>query len=210
MLVLLLGACAGSGGVPPGETVRIVTADQLADCRNVGSVHVSVIGKLQQLQKIDGGVANELLRSGTEAEVADRVKELIRDLAPGGGYCVGAFNIVDYMSFEAVVAAAEAKHAPVIVQTSSGTVRRFGPRALVKMADLTRIVDIKGVRVRLLYEAGVETVETVSGYDPEGLRERLVAVNEERQILKRHPTLVETQYWIRQAKALPQVVEYGD
>jgi hypothetical protein len=82
--------------------------------------------------------------------------------------------------------------------------------ALVKMADLTRIVDIKGVRVRLLYEAGVDTVETVSGYDPEGLRERLVAVNEERQILKRHPTLVETEYWIRQAKALPQVVEYGD
>ena len=51
------------------------------------------------------------------------------------GYCVGAFNIVDYMSFEAVVASAEAKGAPVIVQTSSGTVRRFGVRALVAMAE---------------------------------------------------------------------------
>jgi len=52
-----------------------------------------------------------------------------------GGYCVGAFNIVDYMSFEAVVAAAEAKGAPVIVQTSSGTIKRFGVRALVAMAE---------------------------------------------------------------------------
>lgn len=79
---------------------------------------------------------------------------------------------------------------------------------LVKLADLTRIVDIKGVRVRLLYEAGVDTVDKVSTYDPEGLREKLIEVNEERQILKRHPTLVETRYWITQAKGLQQVVEY--
>jgi hypothetical protein len=70
---------------------------------------------------------------------------------------------------------------------------------LVKLADLTRIVDIKGTRVRLLYEAGVDTVEKVSQYDPKGLRERIVTVNEERQILKRHPTLVETKYWVTQA-----------
>ena len=79
---------------------------------------------------------------------------------------------------------------------------------LVKLADLARIVDIKGVRVRLLYEAGVDTVEKVSRYDPEGLRKRVVEVNEQRQILKRHPTLVETRYWVTQAKALQKIVEY--
>jgi hypothetical protein len=79
---------------------------------------------------------------------------------------------------------------------------------LVKLADLTRIVDIKGVRVRLLYEAGVDTVEKVSRYDPEGLRGRIMAVNEEKQILTRHPTLVETRYWVTQAKTLQKVVEY--
>ena len=79
---------------------------------------------------------------------------------------------------------------------------------LVKLADLTRIVDIKGLRVRLLYEAGVDTVEKVSQYDPEGLRERVMEVNEQRQMLRRHPTLVETRYWVTQAKALPKVVEY--
>ena len=79
---------------------------------------------------------------------------------------------------------------------------------LVKLADLTRIVDIKGLRVRLLYEAGVDTVGKVSEYDPEGLRARLVEVNEQRRILKRPPTLVETGYWIAQARALPKIVEY--
>lgn len=83
-----------------------------------------------------------------------------------------------------------------------------GVLELVKLADLTRIVDIKGLRVRLLYEAGVDTVEKVSGCDPEGLRDKVVEVNEQRQILERHPTLVETRYWVTQAKALQRVVEY--
>lgn len=73
---------------------------------------------------------------------------------------------------------------------------------LVHLADLTRIVDIKGVRVRLLYEAGVDTVEKVAGCDPEELRERLVELNEQRQILGGHPTLIETRYWVKQAKDL--------
>jgi hypothetical protein len=79
---------------------------------------------------------------------------------------------------------------------------------LVKLADLTRIVDIKGVRVRLLYATGVDTIEKVANYDPERLRERIIDVNVEKQILKRHPTLGETTYWVAQAKALPKVVKY--
>jgi hypothetical protein len=79
---------------------------------------------------------------------------------------------------------------------------------LVKLADLTRIVDIKGVRVSLLYAAGADTVENIARYDPERLRERLIEVNEERRILKRHPTLIETSYWVTQAKALPKIVNY--
>ncbi|MBM3889411.1 MAG: class II fructose-bisphosphate aldolase [Verrucomicrobia bacterium] len=56
--------------------------------------------------------------------------------ARAGGYCVGAINIVDMLSMEAVVAAAEAKKAPVILQTSSGVIKRFGVRRLVGMARL--------------------------------------------------------------------------
>jgi uroporphyrinogen decarboxylase len=48
-----------------------------------------------------GNVSNELLRSGTPPEVEARVKELLRDIAPGGGYCMSAGNSVpDWAKFE--------------------------------------------------------------------------------------------------------------
>jgi ketose-bisphosphate aldolase len=56
------------------------------------------------------------------------------EAARAGGYCVGAFNIVDFLSLEVVVAAAEEKRAPAMVQASSGTLKRFGVRKLVAMA----------------------------------------------------------------------------
>ncbi len=49
------------------------------------------------------------------------------------GYCIGAFNVVDYLSIECVVEAAEAQNAPVIIQTSSGTIKRFGVKTLVEL-----------------------------------------------------------------------------
>ncbi|MHA2178009.1 MAG: DUF4332 domain-containing protein [Candidatus Thorarchaeota archaeon] len=80
----------------------------------------------------------------------------------------------------------------------------------VKLADLTRIVDIKGTRVRLLYGTGVDTVEKVASQEPENLRELTIKVNEVEKLLKRHPTLVETTYWIRQAKELESIVDWSD
>ena len=46
-------------------------------------------------------------------------------------YAVGAFNIVDAMTAAAVVRAAEAKRAPVIIQTSVKTVKLYGCAFLV-------------------------------------------------------------------------------
>ncbi|MCF8108178.1 MAG: hypothetical protein K9J81_04205 [Desulfohalobiaceae bacterium] len=43
---------------------------------------------------IIGNVSNELLRSGTPAEVESRVRELLAGVAPGGGYCLGSGNSV--------------------------------------------------------------------------------------------------------------------
>ncbi len=59
--------------------------------------------------------------------------EMLR-AAREGRYAVGAFNAVDYMTIEAVVHEAQARRAPVIVQTSSGVIKRFGVRALAAMA----------------------------------------------------------------------------
>ena len=80
----------------------------------------------------------------------------------------------------------------------------------MKIADLTRIVDIKGVRVRLLYSTGVDTVEKVAIQDPETLRELTIKVNEAEKLMKRHPTLVETTYWIRQAKELEPIIDWNN
>ena len=53
-------------------------------------------------------------------------------------YGIGAFNIVDYTSARAVVAAAEARKKPVILQTSVGTVQYYGANTLNAMVDSVR------------------------------------------------------------------------
>jgi predicted RecB family nuclease len=40
---------------------------------------------------------------------------------------------------------------------------------LVKLSDLSRLPGVKGIRARLYYAAGVETVEMLSGYEPDEL-----------------------------------------
>ena len=48
-----------------------------------------------------GNVSNELLRSGTVEEVKEYTRHLLREVAPGGGYCVGSGNSVpDWAKFE--------------------------------------------------------------------------------------------------------------
>ena len=55
-----------------------------------------------------GNVSNELLRSGTTGEIAARVKELLRDAAPGGGFALGSGNSVpNWAKFENYLAMRE-------------------------------------------------------------------------------------------------------
>lgn len=49
------------------------------------------------------------------------------------GYAVGAFNIFNYLSARAVIRAAQKLDSPVILQTSTQTVRKFGPQELGTM-----------------------------------------------------------------------------
>jgi uroporphyrinogen decarboxylase len=56
-----------------------------------------------------GNVANELLRSGTPKEVDERVKELIKNMAPGGGYCLAAGNsVTEWGNFDNYIAMLQA------------------------------------------------------------------------------------------------------
>jgi len=56
------------------------------------------------------------------------------------------------LTLEAVVRAAESKHAPVIIQTSTGTVRRYGPHALVQWTR--ELADRSPVPVGLHFDHG--------------------------------------------------------
>jgi ketose-bisphosphate aldolase len=74
--------------------------------------------------------------------------------ARAGGYSVGAFNLVDYLTTEAIVEAAVARQSPVILQTSSATIKRFGIRNLVQMAHMA--ADAAPVPVALHLDHGTD------------------------------------------------------
>ena len=75
------------------------------------------------------------------------------------GFCIGAFNIVDYLSIEAVVEAAEAKKAPVIIQTSSGTIKRFGIENIVEMTRMAAKDSAVPICLHLDHGTNVEVIK---------------------------------------------------
>jgi len=79
---------------------------------------------------------------------------------------------------------------------------------LVKLADLCRISDIKGMRVRLLFDTGFDTIEKIAIQDPVEMRVQIIMINQREKFAARHPTLTETKFWVAQAKKLPKLVEY--
>lgn len=60
---------------------------------------------------------------------------LLRD-ARANGYAVGAFNVENMEMMQAVIAAAEAEHAPVILQTTPSTLKYAEPAVFAAMAVL--------------------------------------------------------------------------
>jgi uroporphyrinogen decarboxylase len=57
---------------------------------------------------IIGNISNELLMNGTPEEVVELTKRRLRELAPGGGYCLGSGNsIPNWARFENYMAMRE-------------------------------------------------------------------------------------------------------
>lgn len=44
---------------------------------------------------------------------------------------------------------------------------------LVKLSDLARLPGVKGIRARLYYDAGVDSIEKLASWEPEALRRRM-------------------------------------
>jgi predicted flap endonuclease-1-like 5' DNA nuclease len=78
----------------------------------------------------------------------------------------------------------------------------------VNMADLFRIRGIGEEYSELLKEAGVNTVVELGRRNPENLQKTLVGVNDAKKLVRRPPTLSQTEDWVEQAKVLPRKVEY--
>jgi hypothetical protein len=81
---------------------------------------------------------------------------------------------------------------------------------LVKLSDLSRLPGVKGIRARLYYDAGIDTVEKMADWEPEALVETI------REFVKRTnfrgvPTLPqEARSTIKTARELPKRVEFAE
>jgi predicted flap endonuclease-1-like 5' DNA nuclease len=78
----------------------------------------------------------------------------------------------------------------------------------VNHVDLFRIKGVGEEYSDLLEEAGVDTVPELAQRNPEHLHQKLVAVNQEKKLVRQLPTRSQVSNWIEQAKRLPRVITY--
>jgi predicted flap endonuclease-1-like 5' DNA nuclease len=75
-------------------------------------------------------------------------------------------------------------------------------------ADLMRVKGIGEEYSDLLEAAGVDTVREMAHRNPENLHKALLKTNNEKNLVRRDPSLSEVQDWISQAKNLPPVISH--
>jgi predicted flap endonuclease-1-like 5' DNA nuclease len=78
----------------------------------------------------------------------------------------------------------------------------------VNHVDLWRIKGVAEEYSDLLEEAGVDSVPELAQRRADNLFEKLVAVNQEKQLVRRLPTLAQVAKWIELAKTLPRIVTH--
>lgn len=78
----------------------------------------------------------------------------------------------------------------------------------VNQADLFRVKGVGEEYSNLLEAAGVDTVVELAGRNPAHLLEKLTAVNQEKKLVRRLPTLTMVTRWVESAKNLPRKVNY--
>lgn len=78
----------------------------------------------------------------------------------------------------------------------------------INMADLFRIKGVGEQYSDLLEAAGVDTVVELGQRKPENLHARLVAVNEEKNLVRQVPSAKQVEGWVEHAKTLERKVHY--
>jgi predicted flap endonuclease-1-like 5' DNA nuclease len=80
---------------------------------------------------------------------------------------------------------------------------------LVRRADLARVKGIGAIFADMLEMIGIDEVAALAEQDPLALRTRLYELNAAERLARRAPTPEEVEEWIRQARALPRLVDAG-
>ncbi len=78
----------------------------------------------------------------------------------------------------------------------------------VNMADLFRINGVASQYAELLECAGVDTVRELKNRNAENLAAKMAEVNDEKNLVRRTPSVKIVQDWIYQAQKLPGVVSH--
>lgn len=75
-------------------------------------------------------------------------------------------------------------------------------------ADLIRVSGIGEEYSDLLEKAGVDTVKELAYRNPENLYEKLIEVNDEKNLVRRPPSQTEVTHWVQAAKELDPLITY--
>ncbi|MCA9947191.1 MAG: DUF4332 domain-containing protein, partial [Anaerolineales bacterium] len=79
---------------------------------------------------------------------------------------------------------------------------------LVKLSDLSRLGAVKSVRARLYYDAGLDTPDKFTEWEPEALRQMLVKFVEATNFDGIAPLPKELRNAIAKAHKLPKIISY--
>lgn len=78
----------------------------------------------------------------------------------------------------------------------------------VNRADLARIKEVSTQYADLLECAGVDTVPELAQRNAANLHEKMVSVNEEKNLVRQVPSASQVEDWVNQAKDLPRAINY--
>lgn len=87
----------------------------------------------------------------------------------------------------------------------------ISPNLILKyanMADLFRITGVGQEYAELLEAAGVDTVPELAQRNAENLTAKMEEVNEEKNLVRRTPSLASVEKWVEEAKTLPRKLTY--
>jgi predicted flap endonuclease-1-like 5' DNA nuclease len=78
----------------------------------------------------------------------------------------------------------------------------------INRADLFRIKGVGEEYADLLEAAGVDTVPELAQRNPENLYQKLLEINQEKEMVRRAPSQDQVSAWVEEAKGLPRVITY--